>query len=42
MNATLSTCPAYRTPCGFLFHYVPGIGWTDGDMVFTTFEGMTR
>lgn len=34
--------PAYRTPCGFTFHFVPGIGWTDGDMTFPTFADMVR
>ena len=37
---SLSTVPAYRTPCGFTFHFVPGTGWTDGDLTFATFEDM--
>ena len=36
----LSTVPAYRTPCGFTFYFVPGAGWTDGDMTFATFAEM--
>jgi hypothetical protein len=37
---SLSTVPAYRTPCGFTFYFVPGTGWTDGDLTFATFADM--
>ena len=38
--ATLSTCPPYRTADGFTFHFVPDVGWTDGDMVWPTFASL--
>lgn len=39
---SLSTVPPYRTPCGFTFYFVANVGWTDGDMTFSTFAGMVR
>ncbi len=35
-----STVPDYRTSCGFTFYFVPGVGWTDGDLTFATFAEM--